>query len=98
MTYQWLPTAPTPPVGHVAFPRRRPGGIAREIGDPRGEGIVLGNLGTYADLGETRRAIAVRGEALVLFELVESLRVTQARAMIERFEQESGRVGSASGC
>ena len=32
--------------------------IAREIGDRRGEGSVLGNMGSaYADLGETHKAI-----------------------------------------
>jgi len=39
----------------------------REIGDRRGEGAVLGNLGSaYADLGETRRAIEYHEKALAI--------------------------------
>jgi tetratricopeptide (TPR) repeat protein len=41
--------------------------IAREIGDRRGEGNALGNLGNaYADLGETRRAIEFYEQQLVI--------------------------------
>ena len=62
--------------------------IAREIGDRRGEGATLGNLGTvYADLGETPRAIELyerqlaivreigdrRGEGAALGNLCEAL-------------------------
>ena len=40
--------------------------IAREIGDRRGEGNALGNLGiAYADLGETRKAIEFYEQALI---------------------------------
>jgi tetratricopeptide (TPR) repeat protein len=52
-------------------PRQRIGWLeqaaaaAREIGDRRGEGNVLGNLGiAYAALGETRRAIAYYDQSL----------------------------------
>ena len=39
--------------------------IAREIGDRRGEGNWLGNLGNaYCDLGETRKAIEYYEQAL----------------------------------
>ena len=39
--------------------------IAQEIGDRRGEGADLGNLGNaYADLGETRKAIEYYEQAL----------------------------------
>ena len=41
--------------------------IVREIGDRRGEGTALGNLGAaYADLGETRRAIELYEQQLVI--------------------------------
>ena len=41
--------------------------IAREIGDRRGEGNALGNLGiAYADLGEPRRAIDLYEQQLVI--------------------------------
>ena len=41
--------------------------IAREIGDRRGEGNALGNLGiAYADLGETRRAIEFYEQRLAI--------------------------------
>ena len=41
--------------------------ISREIGDRRGEGTALGNLGiAYADLGEVRRAIEYYEQALVI--------------------------------
>jgi len=41
--------------------------IHREIGNLRGEGILLGNLGAaYADLGETRGAIQLHEHSLVI--------------------------------
>ena len=41
--------------------------IAREIGDRRGEGQALGNLGlAYADLGQPQRAIDFHQQALVI--------------------------------
>jgi tetratricopeptide (TPR) repeat protein len=41
--------------------------IAREIGDRRGEGAALGNLGTaYADLGDARKAIEFYEQQLVI--------------------------------
>jgi tetratricopeptide (TPR) repeat protein len=41
--------------------------IAREIGDRRGEGAALGNLGlAYKDLGEPRRAIEYHEQDLVI--------------------------------
>ena len=41
--------------------------IAREIGDRRGEGNALGNLGlAYADLGEVEKAIGYHEQALVI--------------------------------
>ena len=41
--------------------------IAREIGDRRGEGADLGNLGlAYAALGEPRRAIELYEQQLVI--------------------------------
>ena len=45
------PAAPSSSMNNI-------GSLHREIGDRRGEGNALGNLGiAYADLGETRRAI-----------------------------------------
>ena len=41
--------------------------IAREIGDRRGEGASLGNLGrAYADLGDARKAIEYYEQALAI--------------------------------
>ena len=41
--------------------------IAREIGDRRGEGQALGNLGiAYADLGDARKAIEFYEQALAI--------------------------------
>ena len=41
--------------------------IAREIGDRRGEGNALGNLGlACADLGEPRKAIGFYGQQLAI--------------------------------
>jgi tetratricopeptide (TPR) repeat protein len=41
--------------------------IDREIGDRRGEGNALGNLGNaYADLGETRKAIEFYEQQLII--------------------------------
>ena len=41
--------------------------IDREIGDRRGEGAALGNLGlAYADLGETRKAIEFYEQQLTI--------------------------------
>jgi len=41
--------------------------ITREIGDRRGEGTALGNLGNaYQNLGETRRAIELYEQRLVI--------------------------------
>ncbi len=52
--------------GH-RVPRAGAWSIAREIGDRRGEGAALGNLGNaYADLGEPRKAIEFYEQALVI--------------------------------
>ena len=41
--------------------------IAREIGDRRGEGNALGNLGiAYADLGQVEKAIGYYEQRLVI--------------------------------
>ena len=41
--------------------------IAHEVGDRRGEGVFLGNLGlTYASLGDARKAIEFYEQALVI--------------------------------
>ena len=45
--------------------------ISREIGDRRGEGADLGNLGTaYARLGQVEKAIEYHEQALVIGEEV----------------------------
>ena len=45
--------------------------IAREIGDRRGEGAALGNLGNaYQNLGEPRRAIAYYEQARALAQAI----------------------------
>lgn len=41
--------------------------ISRAIGDRKGEGVDLGNLGNlYDDLGDTRRALACYEKALII--------------------------------
>ena len=80
--------------------------IAREIGDRRGEGNALGNLGlAYAALGETRRAIELyeqqlviareigdrRGEGTALGNLGSAYaRLGEPRRAIELYEQRLG--------
>ena len=63
--------------------------IARDVGDRRGEGASLYNLGlAYKNLGESHRAIAVLGEALVIFEAIESPHAAQVRATIAGLNKE----------
>jgi hypothetical protein len=53
------------------------------------EWSTLGNLGlTYKDLGDTLRAIAVLGEALVTLEAIESPDAARVRAAIAKLEKE----------
>ena len=57
--------------------------IAREIGDRRGEGNHLGNLGNaYLRLGEVRKAIEHYEQALKLFEDIESPHAEAVRRKI----------------
>lgn len=64
---------------------------AREIGDRRGEGNALGNLGiAYKNLGETRRAIKYLGEAQVIFNAIGSPDAAKVRAMIADLNKEGG--------
>ncbi len=62
--------APTPIWARLARPSstiEQALAISREIGDRRGEGDHLGNLGlAYADLGETRKAIDYHEQALAI--------------------------------
>ncbi len=61
--------------------------IAREIGDRRGEGAALGNLGNaYEILGETRQAVTRLREALNIFEEIESPFADEARAALAELE------------
>jgi hypothetical protein len=60
--------------------------IAREIGDRRGEGNALGNLGiAYAGLGETTKATPLLEQALVIARAIKDPRIIQfASAELER--------------
>ncbi len=56
---------------------------AREIGDRRGEGNALGNLGlAYKNLGEPRRAIELHEQALRIFEEIEDPNAEKVRSAI----------------
>ncbi len=59
--------------------------IAREIGDRRGEGIVLGNLGiAYAALGQTERAVSLLERALQIGQEIQDPRIVRfASARLE---------------
>ena len=57
--------------------------IAREIGDRRGEGNALDNLGSiYAALGEVRQAIKLMEAALKIFEQIESPDIESPRKIL----------------
>ena len=63
--------------------------IAREIGDRRGEGIGLYNLGDeLTKVGERSQAITRLQEALTILEEIESPHVDQARAALARLESD----------
>jgi tetratricopeptide (TPR) repeat protein len=52
--------------------------ITREIGDRRGEGSTLGNLGTaYAHLGQVERAIGILEQALRIGQEITDPRIIQ---------------------
>jgi tetratricopeptide (TPR) repeat protein len=65
--------------------------ITREIGDRRGEGNTLSNLGkSYVDLGDLRRAIVYLRGALDILETIESPNAVQARATIAGLDKRGG--------
>ena len=58
--------------------------ISREIGDRRGEGNRLGNLGlAYAALGRVEEAIDFYQQALVIFEEIKSPNADCARRQLD---------------
>jgi tetratricopeptide (TPR) repeat protein len=58
-------------------------GIAREIGDRRGEGSILWNLATDLNkLGERPQAISHAEAALKIFEAIEDPRAAQVRSKL----------------
>jgi tetratricopeptide (TPR) repeat protein len=60
--------------------------IAREIGDRRGEGSSLANLGVaYASLGETGKAIALLEQALAIGRAIKDPQIVRvASGALER--------------
>ncbi len=59
---------------------------SREIGDRRGEGADLGNLGnTYHGLGEEEKGIELVKQALVIFEAIESPNAQWARNKLKEW-------------
>ena len=64
--------------------------IACEIGDRRGEGAALGNLGmAYAALGDRERAITYTQDALEIFEQIESPYADMARKRLAELQQQT---------
>ena len=58
--------------------------IAREIGDRRGEGAGLGNLGlAYKNLGQVEKACVLWREALKIYEEIKSPDVKWVRGLLE---------------
>jgi hypothetical protein len=84
-------------------PRRRPiefyeqdFAIVREIGNRRGEGGALGNMGSaYADLGETRRAIELYEQDLAIAREIGD-RQGEARASWNLVLEMGGELGRAA--
>ncbi len=61
--------------------------ISKEIGDRRGEGADLGNLGSaYSDLGEPRKAIKFYEQALKIFEDIEDPYAEKAKRWLQELE------------
>ena len=60
--------------------------IKREIGDRRGEGNALGNLGiALYGLGEKERGIELMKQALVIYEAIESPYAEWARRKLKKW-------------
>lgn len=56
--------------------------ISREIGDRRGEGADLGNLGlAYSDLGEVEQARTCWQQSLAIFEQIQSPHAETVRGL-----------------
>jgi tetratricopeptide (TPR) repeat protein len=61
--------------------------ISRQIGDRRGEGNHLGNLGlAYRDLGDIPRARQYLSQALTIFEEIKSPYADQARRQLAELD------------
>ena len=69
--------------------------ISREIGDRRGEGADLGNLGlVYADLGEVQKAIGYYEQALVIAREIQDPHIADiAEAQLKRLRSEPSSQG-----
>jgi len=64
--------------------------ISREIGDRRGEGNHLGNLGSaYAALGEVKRARESWQQSLAIFEEIGDSRSERVREWLEELDKRS---------
>jgi tetratricopeptide (TPR) repeat protein len=69
--------------------------IAREIGDRRGEGNRLGNLGTaYKRLGDSARARKLWEQALRIFEDIEDPNAERVRGWLVALEEGDADVGT----
>ena len=61
--------------------------IAREIGDLRGEGNSLGNLGmTYRNLGQVKKAIECTEKAFAIFKEIKSPNAERAKKELARLK------------
>ncbi|MBN1934142.1 MAG: tetratricopeptide repeat protein, partial [Anaerolineae bacterium] len=64
--------------------------IAREIGDRRGEGSDLGNLGNaYRNLGQVEKAIECMSQAAEIFDEIKSPNAALVRGWLEKLQQKS---------
>jgi hypothetical protein len=66
--------------------------ITREIGDRRGEGNALNNLGNAHEiLGDIPQAILLTTQALAIYEAIESPSANQARAKLTALRSSSSK-------
>jgi tetratricopeptide (TPR) repeat protein len=67
--------------------------ISREIGDRRGEGNSLGNLGlVYAELDQIPQAIECAKSALTILEAIESPHAEKVKRKLQEWEEASSQI------
>ena len=63
--------------------------ISREIGDRRGEGADLGNLGlAYAALGQVDKAREYLAMSLAVFDKIKDPRAEQVKRLLEELDED----------